>query len=110
MAEVVQYNGQVGMMAVFQALENVRQMLDASEITPKQAVSFLGCIDLHLAQMIGVEGDFLADLEECGGLLCPSCKGFVGFISNLSGECPHCGAQVLPLPGKRIHATVEAGV
>jgi DNA-directed RNA polymerase subunit RPC12/RpoP len=109
MAEVINYDGQIGLMAILQALENVRQMLDASEITSKQAVSFLGCIDLHLAQMVGVQGDFLAELEECGGLLCPSCKGFVGFISNLSGECPHCGAQILPRPRKRIQAAVEAG-
>jgi hypothetical protein len=109
MAEVVHYDGQIGLMAILQALENVRLMLDASEITSEQAVSFLGCIDLHLAQMIGAQGDFLAGLEECGGLLCPSCKGFVGFISNLSGECPHCGAQVLPLTGRRIRATLEAG-
>jgi hypothetical protein len=107
MSEVIHYDGQIGLMAVLQALENVRQMLDSSEITPKQAASFLACIDLHLAQMLGVQGEFLADLVECGGLLCPSCKGFVGFVSNLSGECPHCGAQILPLTGRRVRASLE---
>jgi hypothetical protein len=105
MAEVVHYEGQLGMMAVLQALENVRQMLDASVISAQDAVGFLGCIDFHLAQLIGVRGEFLAELQECGGLLCPSCRAFVGFISNLSAECPQCGKRILPMVGTHIHQT-----
>jgi hypothetical protein len=107
MAEVVHYEGQVGLTAVLRALENVRQMLDASYITAEQAASFLGCIDLHFAQLIGAEGDWVEDLEECGGLLCPSCRGFVGFISNLSGDCPHCGKPIFPLTGTRARSKIE---
>jgi hypothetical protein len=103
MAEVVHYEGQLGLMAVLQALENVRHMLGAADITAQDAAGFLGCINLHLAQLIGVQGDFVADLEECGGLLCPNCKAFVGFISNLSAMCPQCGKRILPLVGTHTH-------
>jgi hypothetical protein len=109
MVETVHYEGQVGMMAVLQAYENVRQMLDASDITAKQAVSLLGCIDLHLAQLIGAQGEFLEQLEQCGGLLCRECQGFVGFISNLSGDCPHCGTPIMPSLRGRLPAGSPVG-
>ncbi len=99
----------MGLMAVLQALENVRQMLTGADITAQEAAGFLGCIDLHLAQLIGVQGEFLEELEECGGLLCPNCKAFVGFISNLSAECPQCGERILPLVGEYTHQPSSDG-
>jgi hypothetical protein len=99
MTEVVKYQGEVGLMAVLQALEGVRHLLASSRIEPQQAAAYLGCINMHLARLTGARGDFLQDLQECGGLLCPNCKGWVGFVSDLSGNCHLCGAKLFPATG-----------
>ncbi len=96
MREVITYEGEFGLMAVLQALENLRQMLAASSIEPQQAAGYLGCINLHLAEITGVRGEFLEELQACGGLLCPNCKGYVGFISDLSGHCHLCHTKLFP--------------
>lgn len=97
MREVVSYEGESGLRAVLQALENLRQMLAASAVEPKQAAGYLGCINLHLAQIVGISGELREHLQSCSGLLCPNCKGYVGFISNLSGNCHLCGSRLFPL-------------
>ncbi len=96
MAEMLRYEGEYGLAAALQALDNLRLMLMASTISPEQAAGYLGCINLHLAQIAGVSGEFRAHLQQCGGLLCPNCKGYVGFISDLSGACHLCGAKLFP--------------
>ena len=95
--EVVSYEGESGLRAILIALENVRQMLVSLEVDPKQAAGYLGCINMHLAQIAGVGGDLREQLLACGGMLCPNCKGYVGFVSNLSGNCHLCGAKLFPL-------------
>lgn len=52
---------------------------------------------MHLAQIAGVGGELRQQLQACGGMLCPKCKGYVGFVSNLSGNCHLCGAKLFPL-------------
>jgi hypothetical protein len=94
MTETVRYQDHVGLAAIVHALENVRLMLDRADVTPAQAASYVGCINLHLAQLVGVNPEFIEQLQDCAGLLCPECQGFVGLLSNLAGECPHCGASV----------------
>jgi hypothetical protein len=91
MAETISFKGQSGLSAAITAIDNVRHMLLSSEVTPLQAASFLGCINLHLAHIVGLGGDRLEQLESCGGLLCPKCQAYVGFVSDLSGTCFNCG-------------------
>jgi hypothetical protein len=100
MTEMVTYEGDTGLIAVVKALEGVRYLLYAGKIEPKQAAGYLGCLNLHLAQTIGVGEDLMHRVEECGGLLCPSCKAFVGFVSDLSGRCYHCGERIFPPIGE----------
>lgn len=95
--EVVSYEGESGLRAILVALENVRHMLATSAVEPKQAAGYLGCINMHLAQIAGVGGELRQQLQACGGLLCPNCKGYVGFVSNLSGNCHLCGSKLFPL-------------
>jgi len=102
--EIVTYEGKSGLLAILQALDDLRQMLQTSEITPQQAAGYMGCINLHLGQVVGVSGEFMEHLEECAGLLCPGCRGFVGFISDLSGSCYHCGERLFPAGGEHSHA------
>jgi hypothetical protein len=109
MAEVVSYEGQYGLRAVLQALEGVRLLLDSERLGPEQAAGYLGCINLHLAKMLGVRGEMMEQLEKCGGLICPHCKGFVGTINNLSATCPHCGTRLFPVTGHLPDASQEEG-
>jgi hypothetical protein len=95
MAEVVNYEGVTGLAAIVKAIDNVRSLLVASETDSTQVASYLGCINLHLAELAGIGGDLREHLEDCGGLLCPSCKTYVGFVSDLSGTCPRCGKPLL---------------
>ena len=95
--EVVSYEGESGLRAILIALENVRHMLASQTVEPEQAAGYLGCINMHLAQIAGVGGDLRQQLQACGGMLCPNCKGYVGFVSNLSGSCHLCGAKLFPL-------------
>jgi hypothetical protein len=99
MAEVVTYEGQYGLRAILEALESVRLLLGSELVQPEQAAGYLGCINLHLAQMLGVRGEMLEELQKCGGLICPHCKGFVGSITNLSAVCLHCGKRIFPTEG-----------
>jgi hypothetical protein len=99
MKEIVSYEGETGLVAILQAMIDLRQNLQASEITSEQAAGYLGCINLHLGQVIGVSGELMAQLQECAGLLCPECKGYVGFVSDLSGCCYHCGERLFPGEG-----------
>jgi hypothetical protein len=92
----VRFEGVLGLAAVLQALDNVRRLLLASAVEPQQAAGYLGCINLHLAQLLGVRGEFRTHLQECAGLLCPNCKGYVGFVSDLSGACHLCGEKLFP--------------
>jgi hypothetical protein len=101
MREVVSYEGEVGLVAILQALDNLRQLLATSSIEPQQAAGYLGCINLHVAHILGVRGEFLEHLHECGGLLCPECKGYVGSVTNLSGNCHLCGARLFPVVANR---------
>jgi hypothetical protein len=107
MADVVNYEGQYGLRAILEALESVRLLLDREQVDPEQAAGYLGCINLHLAQMLGVRGDMLEELEKCGGLICPHCKGFVGSIYNLSADCPHCGQRIFPTEGYLLESSAE---
>lgn len=109
MQEVVRYEGEFGLMAILQALDNVRQMLATPDFDPRQAAGYLGCINLHLAQIAGVSGEFRQHLQECGGLLCPNCKGYVGFVSNLSGNCHLCGEKLFPFVADRSEAVAGTG-
>ncbi len=95
MAEVVNYEGETGLAAIVKAIDNVRSLLVATQTDSEQIASYLGCINLHLAELAGVGGDLREHLENCGGLLCPSCKTYVGFISDLSSDCPRCGQALL---------------
>lgn len=95
--EVVSYEGESGLRAILVALENVRLMLATSSVEPEQAAGYLGCINIHLAQIAGVSGPLRDRLLACGGMLCPTCKGYVGFVSNLSGNCHLCGSKLFPL-------------
>lgn len=104
MTEIVTYEGKSGLLAILQALDDLRQMLQTSEVTTQQAASYMGCINLHLGQVVGVGGEFMEHLEECAGLLCPECRGFVGFVSDLSGCCYHCGERLFPGGGEHPHA------
>ena len=103
MSDVVTYRGEYGLVAILHALENLRQLLGLSEVEPEQAAGYLGCIVVHLAEITGLSDDFVEDIEECGGLLCPNCKGWVGSIYNLSGRCHLCHAELFP------SATIKAG-
>jgi hypothetical protein len=94
MADIVSYRGDTGLLALVNALHNLRRMLLAGTVDADQAAGYLGCINLHLARTLGMRGDLLEELQSCAGLLCPECKGFVGFISNLSGSCHLCGAPL----------------
>ena len=91
--ESVSYEGESGLVAVVQALENLRALLAVEAVTTEQAAGLLACINLHLADVVGVEDAMLARLTDCAGLLCPLCRGFIGYISDLSGLCPHCGQR-----------------
>jgi hypothetical protein len=95
MAEVVTYEGHEGLMAIAHALNDVRRKLQNSEIEPQHAAGILGCMNLHLAQIIGASGDFVKELEDCAGLLCPACSGYLGMVSDLSSCCYHCGKRFL---------------
>lgn len=96
MKATVRYDGESGLMAIVQALENVRGLLSASLVEPEQAAAFVGCINFHLAEMVGASEEYLQELENCPGLLCPGCKGYLGSVSNLSGDCPYCGQPFFP--------------
>jgi hypothetical protein len=91
--ETVSYEGESGLVAVVRALDNLRGLLAAGAVTSEQAAGVLGCINLHLAEVVGLAGEMLTHLEDCAGLHCPLCHGFIGYISNLSGLCPHCGER-----------------
>ena len=96
MSDVVAYEGESGLVAILKALENLRLLLALSAVESEQAARYLGCIIVHLAEITGLGGDFVEDLEECGGLLCPNCKGWVGSIYNLSARCHLCRAELFP--------------
>ncbi len=99
--ETVTYEGESGLAAIVRALDNLRALLAGSMVTGEQAASMLGCINLHLAETVGIEGDMAQHLQDCGGLLCPQCRGFVGFVSNLSADCPHCGKRFFAPVGSK---------
>jgi hypothetical protein len=96
MTEMVFFGGRTGLVAIVEAIDAVRQMLMHGQVTPLQAASYLGCLNLHLARSIGLSGDVLEQVEQCGGLLCPHCQAYVGFISDLSALCHVCGQPVFP--------------
>lgn len=96
MSDVVTYEGEYGLVAILRALDNLRQLLALSAVEPEQAAGYLGCIIVHLAEITGLRGDFVDYLEECGGLLCPNCRGWVGSIYNLSGRCHLCHSELFP--------------
>jgi hypothetical protein len=98
--DTVSYEGESGLVAVVRALDNLRALLAGEAVTAEQAAGILGCINLHLADVVGIEGELLAQLEDCAGLLCPLCHGFIGYISNLSGLCPHCGQRFFQRSGE----------
>jgi hypothetical protein len=98
--DTVSYEGESGLVAVVRALDNLRALLAAEAVSAEQAAGLLGCINLHLADVVGIEGELLAQLENCAGLLCPLCHGFIGYISNLSGLCPHCGERFFRQSGE----------
>jgi|GEM_PF-2988708 len=100
MAEVVTYEGQAGLMAIAHALNDVRRQLQDSEIEPQHAAGILGCMNMHLAQMIGADDEFMVELTECAGLLCPQCSGYLGLVSDLSSCCYHCGERFLDAAGE----------
>lgn len=105
MSDVITYEGQYGLVAILKALDNLRRLLALSDVEPEQAAGYLGCIIVHLAEITGLGGDFVDDIEECGGLLCPNCKGWVGSIYNLSGRCHLCHAELFPsASGKAVPA------
>lgn len=108
MTEILSYEGESGLLAIVQVLDALRLRLHAAEIEPQQAAGYLGCINMHLALTIGVSGGFLEHLESCGGLLCPACKAFIGFISDLSGHCHRCGARLFPQVDEQPKAATEA--
>jgi hypothetical protein len=95
MADLVTYEGHSGLLAIAHALNDVRQKLQNSEIQPQHAAGILGCMNLHLAQIIGAGGEFMKELEDCAGLLCPECSGYLGLVSDLSSCCYHCGERFL---------------
>jgi hypothetical protein len=95
MADLVTYEGDSGLVAIAHALNDVRRQLQAAEITPQHAAGILGCMNMHLAQIIGADDEFLKELEECAGLLCPECSGYLGLVSDLSSCCYHCGERFL---------------
>lgn len=109
MTDVIIYEGETGLLAILQALENLRQMLVASDVEAGQAAAYLGCINLHLAHIVGVRGGFREHLQECGGLLCPSCKAYVGFVSDLSGRCHLCGKPLFPRAAEQHEPDGEPG-
>jgi hypothetical protein len=108
MTEMVTYEGHTGLVALVHAVDDLRKELLNSAMTPEQAAAYLGCINLHLGQVIGVTGEFMTHLEECGGLLCPECRGYVGFVSDLSSCCLHCGERFFPAEGMRTESASEA--
>jgi hypothetical protein len=87
-------------MAIAHALDDVRRQLQGSEITPQHAAGILGCMNMHLSQLIGVDEEFRKELEECAGLLCPECSGYLGLVSDLSSCCYHCGERFLEASGE----------
>lgn len=100
MTEVVTYEGQAGLTAIAHALNDVRRQLQASEIGTEHAAAILGCMNMHLAQMIGADDAFLQELKDCAGLLCPECSGYLGLVSDLSSCCYHCGERFLEAGGE----------
>jgi hypothetical protein len=100
MADLVTYEGHSGLLAIAHALNDVRRQLQDSEIEPQHAAGVLGCMNLHLAQVIGVGGEFMKELEDCAGLLCPECSGYLGLVSDLSSCCYHCGQRFLAAEGE----------
>lgn len=96
MAEMVIFEGQTGLAAIVKAIDAVRLLLMRGQVTPQQAASYLGCLNVHLARSLGVGGDLLHEVEECGGLLCPHCQAFLGSISDLSGLCHVCEKPIFP--------------
>lgn len=109
MSDVVTYDGESGLVAILKALDNLRLLLTMSDVEPEQAAGYLGCIVVHLAEITGLSGDFVEDIEECGGLLCPSCKGWVGSIYNLSARCHLCQAPLFPAAAGAPAPVVETG-
>jgi len=101
MSDVITYEGEYGLVAILKALDNLRQLLALSDVEPQQAAGYLGCIIVHLSEITGLGGDFVEDIEECGGLLCPNCKGWIGSIYNLSGRCHLCHAELFPTAGAK---------
>jgi hypothetical protein len=95
MAEVVTYEGHAGLMAIAHALNDVRQKLQDGAIEPEHAAGILGCMNMHLSQLIGADDAFIRELQECAGLLCPECSGYLGLVSDLSSCCYHCGERFL---------------
>lgn len=49
MTDVVTYEGQSGLVAMLQALDDLRQKLQTSDVAPQKAAGYLGCLNLHLA-------------------------------------------------------------
>lgn len=96
MTEMVIFEGQTGLAAIVKAIDAVRQLLMRGQVTPQQAASYLGCLNLHLARSVGLGGEFIQEIEECGGLLCPHCRAFLGFISDLSALCHVCEKPIFP--------------
>ena len=99
MTEMVIFGRHKGLAAIVEAIDTVRDMLLQGQVTPLQAASYLGCLNLHLARTVGLSGSVLDQVEECGGLLCPHCQAYVGFISDLSAMCHVCGEPVFPPAG-----------
>jgi uncharacterized CHY-type Zn-finger protein len=96
MKATVSYEGESGLLAVVKALDNVRLLLAETEVDPEQAAGYLGCINMHLAELVGASDELVEQLENCPGLLCPHCRGYIGSASNLSGDCPFCGEPFFP--------------
>lgn len=109
MKDIVTYEGDAGLVAILRALDDLRRRLQEAELAPQQAAGYLGCINLHLGELVGASGQFLEHLEECAGLLCPECRGYVGFVSDLSGCCHHCGERFFPGEGDRPHPERRQG-
>ena len=123
MKDIVTYEGETGLVAILKALDDLRRRLQDAELAPQQAAGYLGCINLHLGELVGIRGQFIEHLEECGGLLCPECKGYVGFIITVDGvRIYHAGdtdvipemseyrtdIALLPVSGKYVMTVEEA--
>ena len=107
MAEIVSYDGKTGLKAILKALDDLREALQASEIPSQEVASYLGCINLHLGQVIGVDEELAEHLERCAGLLCPQCRGYIGIVSDLSSCCYHCGERLFAGKSKDVELADE---